>query len=90
MILRSGLRISAFMIALLVVALALPLEAWACPACALREDGGIAAKVILAAMMVLPFGLAGLVVYVLRKAAAEEKTHIPVTDLDPAGGEQRA
>ena len=73
----------------LVMALA-PQAAWACPACAMREDGGIAGKLVLAAMMMLPFGLAAAVVYVLRNAAEEVKKEKSTTEFDAVGGEQRA
>lgn len=89
MILRLGMRFGALKFALLTVAMLLPQSVWACPSCAVREDGGIAANFILAAMMLLPFGLVAVVIYVLRKAAIAENTQVPVTDLDPAGGEQR-
>ena|GEM_PF-3227731 len=68
----------------------IPQEVWACPACAMREDGGIAGTLVLAAMMMLPFGLAGAVVYVLRNTAEEVKKEKSTTEFDAVGGEQRA
>jgi hypothetical protein len=49
-----------------------PAAAWACPACALRDDGGVAAQVILGAMILLPFGIAGTVFGVMRKVDRDE------------------
>lgn len=55
------------------VALSLiPSIAAACPACALRDDGGIAAKLAMAAMIALPFGIAGVVVHVIRRVETED------------------
>ena len=85
-----GFKRFAAMLLLIAGVFLIPQDAWACPACAMREDGGILGKIILAAMMMLPFGLAGSVIYVLRKAAREEEKHIPSGDYEPAGGEQRA
>ena len=84
------IHILAGALTVMAAVLLLPQDAWACPACAMREDGGIAGKLVLAAMMLLPFGLAGSVIYVLRKASSEENKNIPSGDYESAGGEQRA
>jgi len=87
---RTEILMYAGLLSLIAVGVLVPQEAWACPACALREDGGLAGKFILAAMMILPFGLAGIVTYVLRKATIEEAKNIPSGPYEPEGGEQSA
>ena len=87
---RTDLLIYAGLLSLVAVGVFVPQEAWACPACALREDGGLAGKFILAAMMMLPFGLAGFVFYVLRKTTLEEAKNMSSGPYEPEGGEQSA
>ncbi len=55
--------------ALLLVTLAVPRVATACPQCAGREDGGIFAGVIIGAMILLPFPLVWFVARLIRKHA---------------------
>lgn len=55
----------------------LPAAAAACPYCASRDDGGIAGTLFLAAMIVLPFLVAAVVVHVIRRGeAARDETSI--------------
>ena len=66
-----------FLAALTVVAIMAPLDAWACPYCAVREDAGHTGIVLLGAMILLPFLIVATVVPVLRRAAQEADGHAP-------------
>jgi hypothetical protein len=55
--------------AAMAVAALLPSVAWACPACAGRDDGN-AAVYLLFSMIFLPFAVSGVVIAVLRKTEA--------------------
>ena len=61
-------RLLAAVIAFAVIA---PVDAWACPYCAVRDDAGHSGVVLLGAMILLPFLIVATVVPVLRRAALE-------------------
>lgn len=63
------------MLAALLVSL--PGVAAACPACALREEGGIYYQLLMAAMILLPFAVASVVVLAVRRASQEDGPSIP-------------
>lgn len=48
--------------------LALPGQAWACPSCAGRDDGGAAKLGFIGAMILFPFFVTAAVVPVIRRA----------------------
>lgn len=60
-----------FLVVLVALAALTPVDAWACPYCAVREDAGASGVVLLGAMILLPFLIVGTVVPVLRRAALE-------------------
>ena len=62
-------------------ALLLPMDAWACPYCAVRDEAGTAGTVLLGAMIVVPFLIVASVVPALRRAAADDHS-LPPTDTE--------
>ena len=60
-----------FVAAVIALAVMVPVDAWACPYCAVRQDAGNTGVVLLGAMILLPFLIVGTVVPVLRRAAQE-------------------
>jgi hypothetical protein len=48
------------------LAVVLPLAAWACPSCASKPVAGLSTIYFAFAMMLLPFGIAGVVVKVIQ------------------------
>ena len=56
----------------LVGALLGPVPALACPACAGRDDGGAKTAYLLGSMILLPFGVAGVVLRVLRRVEQDD------------------
>lgn len=70
---------------LALVVVLVPSIVWACPACAARENGGLASQLVVAAMMILPFGVTGVVLKVLKKVTAEEAADL--SDSHPEKGE---
>jgi hypothetical protein len=65
------------LVALTALVVLAPLDAWACPYCAGREDAGVTGVVLLGAMILLPFLIVATVVPVLRRAALEADGHAP-------------
>ena len=51
---------------LLIALVLLPRVAFACPSCAGRDNGGVAAGLMIAGMIILPFAVAGVVTYLIR------------------------
>jgi len=66
-----------FLVALTALVVMAPLDAWACPYCAVREDAGHTGVVLLGAMILLPFLIVATVVPVLRRAALDADGHAP-------------
>ena len=57
----------------LLLCLSVPQNAWACPACAGNDDGGMAYLIILGTMILFPFGVAYIVYRLLKQGEATEK-----------------
>ncbi len=67
--------VTSVLVTLLVFA---PQVALACPACATRENGGVAAQVLMVSMMLLPFAVAGAAIFVVKRYIAdEEQENVP-------------
>ena len=58
-----------------ILVLLIPAVANACPYCAGRE-GGIGTLLLMAAMIALPFGVAGVVYKVIKKVNAREESEL--------------
>ena len=50
-----------------LVVLLVPELGWACPACAAREGTNMQTLLVIGSMMMLPFGVAGVVIFLIRK-----------------------
>ena len=57
----------------LLLCLGAPQSAWACPACAGNDDGGMTYLIILGTMILFPFGVAYIVYRLLKQGEATEK-----------------
>jgi hypothetical protein len=66
-------------LAALLFALA-PAVALACPACAGRNDGGLSTLYLLGTMILLPFGVAAVVLTVVRRTLRDEARPLPEKD----------
>ena len=71
-----------WLLALFVVGVALALagDAMACPYCAGQDEGGVAATLVLFGMMIVPFGVIGVVWPIVTREEEREMT-------DPETGE---
>lgn len=68
---RSLLKVLLALAPALVVVLA-PAMGWACPACAAREGSNTQTLLVIGSMMMLPFGIAGVVIFLIRKGDKSE------------------